>query len=326
MSLMDEIMVMTGLGSSELLRILASAPARYKVYAIPKRKGGQRIIAQPSRELKLLQRFVIERLLNRYPVHPSAAAYVKDKNIRENADAHVRNRIVLKLDFQDFFPSIKVSDWRRFFLQNPLDVDVKDLNLLTHILFWGRGTNRPQCLSIGAPSSPILSNILLFTLDDQIHKLTATQHIAYTRYADDITLSASSYEALLPIEAEIRRIVARLKSPRLVFNDQKRGLYSKGQKRMVTGLILTPETKISIGRSRKRMISSLIHKYTLNALSIEQIGTVKGCLGFALANEPTFVESMRRKYGSEIVTRILRTHIPKRSEMQLRGDDYWYLV
>lgn len=316
MNLFEEILISTGLGSSELLRITSSAPARYKVYAIPKRRGGQRIIAQPSRELKLLQRFLIERVLSRYSVHPAAAAYVKHKNIKENASEHVENRVVLKLDFQDFFPSIRVSDWRQFFSKNPLDVDVKDLNLLTQILFWGRGTPLPHCLSIGAPSSPILSNILMFGLDDQIHRLTSKHDVAYTRYADDITLSARSFEALLPIEAEVRKIVAQTKSPRLLFNDQKRGLYSRGQKRMVTGLILTPDTKISIGRPRKRMISSLIHKYTLNALSMEQIGILKGYLGFALSNEPVFVDSMRKKYGSDIVARILRTHIPKRSEMR----------
>jgi RNA-directed DNA polymerase len=320
MSLLDEIMAATGLGSAELEHIIRTAPARYKAYPIPKRSGGSRIIAQPSREIKLLQRFVIQRVLSHYPVHSAAAAYVKGRNILDNAKEHVANRIILKLDFMNFFPSIILSDWRQLFMRSPNGLDARDYNVASRILFWGNGTTQPLCLSIGAPSSPMMSNILLFSLDTQIEVIAKDNDVSYTRYADDITLSGASYERVLAVEEGVRRAVAQLKSPKLAFNDEKRGLYSMGQRRMVTGLIITPEAKISLGRSRKRMMSSLIHKYTQNALSIEEIGKLKGFLGFAQAVEPSFVESMRKKYGRDTVQRIMRTHIPKRTEARGGGD------
>jgi RNA-directed DNA polymerase len=100
MSLIHELITHVGLGGKDIVRIIESAPARYKVYNIPKRKGGQRTIAQPSRELKLIQRFIVDAKLD---VHKAAMAYVKRRNIMANATAsHQQMRAILKLDFADF--------------------------------------------------------------------------------------------------------------------------------------------------------------------------------------------------------------------------------
>src|SRR5882724_8852090 len=107
MSLLDELTVSIGLAVPDLLRIIVTAPKRYKVYTIPKRNGGVRIIAQPSRELKVLQRFLLDRYLRKYPIHPAAMAYERGRNIFENAAQHIDNSVFLKLDFEAFFPSIK---------------------------------------------------------------------------------------------------------------------------------------------------------------------------------------------------------------------------
>jgi RNA-directed DNA polymerase len=111
MSLIHELVVHFRVSPSDLLRIIATAPARYKQYAIPKRKGGTRVIAQPSREVKALQRYILDHKLSTLPIHPAAMGYVRGKNILQNAACHQNNRIILKLDFVDFFPSIKIRDW-----------------------------------------------------------------------------------------------------------------------------------------------------------------------------------------------------------------------
>ena len=115
MTLLRELVEEIGFSASEVQRIIATAPARYKVYDIPKRHGaGWRTIAQPSRELKALQHYVLHRKLAKYPVHPCCMAYAENRNIRQNAEKHAASNSILKLDFEQFFPSIKVSDWERF--------------------------------------------------------------------------------------------------------------------------------------------------------------------------------------------------------------------
>ena len=70
----------------------------------------------------------------------------------------------------------------------------KDADLLdmTKILFWGQGSTRPKCLSIGAPTSPIVSNIIMYDLDTLFVEEATRCQAVYTRYADDITISADS--------------------------------------------------------------------------------------------------------------------------------------
>jgi RNA-directed DNA polymerase len=184
MSLLYEMALHFGVGVNDLAKIVSTAPLRYKVYGIAKRRGGVRIIAQPSSELKALQRYVLEMKLPAFPVHPAAAGYVRGRNILSNAQAHLANKVILKLDFKDFFPSIKVSDWEKL-VRTTIAVNRSDLSVYSKIMFWGQGSRVPKCLSIGAPTSPALSNIILFKLDVELAKRAANLGVVYTRYADD---------------------------------------------------------------------------------------------------------------------------------------------
>jgi hypothetical protein len=312
--LLRELSTEFGLGQRDLLRIISTAPKRYKVYQIPKRHGGTRTIAQPSKELKAIQRFVLDRLLSKLPVHERAMAYVEGRNIAQNASAHVGFRSVLKLDFENFFPSIKVADWRRYVQDHELPIDGQELTLYARILFWGMGNLRPVCLSIGAPTSPMMSNVIMFNLDDLFCKRADDLGVSYTRYADDITVAGESAENLLLFESFARSIIRRSKTPKLKFNEEKRGLYTMGQRRMVTGLVITPTHRISIGRQRKRLISAMLHRIKIGKADPEIKAELKGLLGFCIANEPEFVSRMRAKYGSAIVDSALRYVIPRRTE------------
>lgn len=319
MSLLRELVEHIGLSAGEIQRIILTAPARYKIYDIPKRNGtGWRTIAQPSRELKVIQRYVLHEKLARYPVHSSSMAYATDRNIFQNALAHAGSTPILKLDFEQFFPSIKVSDWEKFAKRTPnSSIQQSDIRLYSLIMFWGQQKRSitPKCLSIGAPTSPALSNILLYDLDvvlsAEADKLGAT----YTRYADDITLSGPSLDTVKAFERIARRVVKSLKSPRLTFNEDKYGLYRRGQRRLVTGLVITPTGDVSVGRERKRLISSMLYRSSKELLDVAGKSRLKGLLGFCVANEPSFLNRMRAKYGDQIVDSALRFHAPKRADM-----------
>jgi len=313
MSLVDELSENFGLDTNDIARIIWTAPARYKVYAIPKRRGGTRIIAQPSRDLKSIQRFIVDTKLSTLPIHPAATGYVRNRNILHNAQAHRSNAIISKLDFKDFFPSILVRDWSRFVRTKEAGEPFRaDAMLYARILFRGVTSNAPHCLSIGAPSSPILSNILMYDLDTQFSTEAQRLSLAYTRYADDITISGASLENIRAFKVAARRIIRTSKSPKLIFNEEKSGTYLRGQRRMVTGLIITPAEEISIGRERKRLISSMLHHVQLDRSDSETMGRLKGLLGFCVANEPSFVSRMRARYGDDVLDRVLSFRVPAR--------------
>jgi RNA-directed DNA polymerase len=67
---------------------------------------------------------------------------------------------------------------------------------------------------------------------------------------------------------------------------------------MVTGITITSNGAVSLGRKRKRKIKSLVHRYTKSQLTVPEIAYLKGLIAFAHDVEPTFIETLRKKYGS----------------------------
>ena len=100
----------TGVGVEELREIVRSASHRYKTYTIPKRDRGRREISQPTPAVKFIQRWLCRNVFSRFPIHDSAQAYKEGANIGANARIHVRQNYLLKVDFENFFPSIKGND------------------------------------------------------------------------------------------------------------------------------------------------------------------------------------------------------------------------
>lgn len=300
----------TGLTIRELLYISQTAPKRYKVYPIPKRSGGFRTICQPSRELKAIQYYFLKNVIKECKVHSAAMAYEEGRSIRHNAEAHVRSRVILKTDFSSFFPSIRVSDWKLYVDENFPDWSYADFVFSSYVLFWGAGTTKPVCLSIGAPTSPKLSNILMFRFDQLASDFADSCGMTYTRYADDITFSS---EGFLDFDKTMEFMRSSLKSlpyPNLRVNDAKTGVFSRKHALRVTGLTIANSNTVSLGRERKRLISALIHKYSLGLLGDERISELSGLLSFAHDAEPEFVVRMTSKYGQKIMRELEVWSVP----------------
>lgn len=253
----------------------------------------------------MLQRVILRSILDKVPVSEVATAYVKGRGILYNAEQHVGQRWNLKLDFRSFFPSIGPKDKDRVVRRTKLLSGLaKDAPVLHRILFWGRGESAPKCLSIGAPTSPSVSNLVCVRLDEWMIEHAALFDVRVTRYADDITISGDSISKLLKFERSLQNLLKNSKGLRLTLHDEKRGLYGPGERKMVTGLVLTPDGAISIGRERKREISALIHRYTLHALDEQTLMRTRGLVAFASSVEPHFVASMSTKYGEDTLHRL----------------------
>lgn len=289
----------------ELLKLIRSAPMRYKVYTIPKRTPGQvRTIAQPAREVKALQYWVMANFLAQFPIDEAAMAYRQGRNIADNARPHAHSRFLLKLDFKDFFPSIRDVDFRRFVGANAPSVIDSDVELLTRILFWRPKGTSQLCLAIGAPSSPLLSNIMLREFDREVSRFCSKLQIAYTRYADDLSFSAQASEVLSEAEAMVNALCARQQSPRLTLNREKTVRVSKKRSRRVTGLVLSNDGRVSLGRNTKRKIRATVHHFLTGRLSKEEALSLRGMLAYVNSVEPQFLNSLRATYGREAILRI----------------------
>ncbi|HAW35317.1 MAG TPA: RNA-directed DNA polymerase [Erythrobacter sp.] len=294
-----------GIDAMSVRRIIATAPERYKVYSIPKRGGaGRRIIAQPAKEVKALQRILLKTFLSDLPVHPSAFAYVPGKSIRTNAVTHVANGPILKMDFQNFFPSIRSYDWLSYCHDNGVFDSEADARMASKILFRREKGESILRLSIGAPSSPHVSNLLMYEFDRAISDKVAEDYVTYTRYADDLTFSAERTGYLTRVEKDVRKTLRDLRYPRLFINDRKTVLATTKYRREVTGLILTNDHRVSLGRHKKRLLRAQIHRYSKGELNNIATAKLAGNMAFASDVEPTFYTRMERVFTKEVMDRL----------------------
>lgn len=306
-SLRKELQESLGVSEGQLNRLFLRSPHTYKIYTIAKRTGGKRTIAQPAKETKFIQHWLIENVFKKLPIHECATAYKPDASIKKNAAAHKDNSYITKFDFKDFFTSIKAGDLVKHvsrYLKGSLDAeDIKDIARISCIKLNGRDE---LCLSVGAPSSPTLSNTIMFDFDQAVSAWCKTHDIIYTRYADDLAFSTTLKGISGEIEPAIREIVQKLDYPRLRFNTKKTTHLSKKHQRRITGLVITNDGNVSLGRARKREISALIHKFSLGLLPDAEIYSLQGLLGFARDVEPLFLSRMRGKYSSDLIEKILQ--------------------
>jgi RNA-directed DNA polymerase len=286
------------------LRYLAlSAPYRYKVYEIKKRQPMKtRTIAQPAREVKRLQYWVISAILKQFPIHSAALAYRKGKSILSNARPHAKKKFLLKLDFKDFFHSIKASDFQQLLTQNmPNLIEPSDLGYLCRILFWKDKQSGDLILSIGAPSSPLLSNIMMYEFDRRVEAYCRSIGVTYTRYADDLTFSTNKRQILTGVAVEVDRICHDLPFPRLRLNTDKTVHASKATSRRVTGLILSNAGRVSIGHRRKREIHAAVHHFKFGKLNADKTSALVGMLAFVNSVEPSFLRVLTKRYGRSVM-------------------------
>lgn len=302
MSLQTRIANELFLSTQYISAITRSASKRYKEYEVPKRNGGWRTIYHPARELKALQRWLLTNVISGWPVHHSALAYRPNTSVKHNADLHRGNAFILKLDFDTFFPSISLHDVRAYVQAAPaekLGWNKKDVNTFLSLVC------RKGQLTIGAPTSPALSNAVCWELDNRLSAWAQERGAKYSRYSDDITLSSNVANVLSDAPEAVENILRNLPTPAaLRLNNKKTRHLSRKHRRIITGIVLTPTSELSIGRAKKRKLRSLIHSYE----SLDDNGkkSLAGLLSYAVSIEPDLMNRLVIKYGPDLIERAAR--------------------
>lgn len=286
----------------------SNPPLHYKVYKIPKRKFGFRTIAQPTAKLKNVQRALSEILEKKLQVHKCATAYRKGVSIKDNAQQHVKSTYILKLDLENFFNSITPQLLFREFSRQKFKLTDDDKNVIEQISFWNRTRrkNGRLILSVGAPISPLISNITFFSFDEEISFWCENNKINYTRYADDMTFSTKIPDILPEVIPQIKKVLKSKFGGRIILNETKTKLSSKAHNRHVTGITLTNDNKLSLGRDRKRYISALVHKFKYSQLDDSDMNHLMGLLSFASHIEESFIHRLISKYGLATIDSIIK--------------------
>jgi len=128
----------------------------------------------------------------------------------------------------------------------------------------------------------------------------------YTRYADDIVFSSSEKGACRTFHQGVEAALREIEYPRLQLNPGKTVYASRGTRRVVTGLVVTPDGRVSIGRKKKRYIRKLLFEFGQDDLEDDDLSFLSGYLAFILDVEPDFYNRLALKYTAETVQRALK--------------------
>ena len=239
--------------------IKLSSDVRYKTFSIPKKSGKPRMISAPASGLKMIQECLNIIFQAFYTPNEYACGFVPNRNVSDGAKKHTNQQYVYNIDLKDFFdtitfprvkavlalPPFDLKDAREPIAYiiaclccNPKEVTVIDAN--------GQETKEVRnCLPQGAPTSPILTNMVCRTLDRRLAGLAKRYNARYSRYADDITFSCSYniFKKDSDFIKELYRIVEE--DQHLHINAAKTRLQTASQRQEVTGLIVNQKVNVT---------------------------------------------------------------------------------
>nr|WP_286674689.1 reverse transcriptase family protein [Clostridium sp. VAP51] len=233
----------------ELINIIEGREYNYINYEISKKSGGKRLLTCPNWKLKNIQKWINNEILMNYKLSSCCTGFRKGMSIKQNAEIHLNQPYILKLDLLDFFPSI--NEYRVYnafkkmgyhtnlsvYLAKLVTVDVG--KVYTHDF-----ESSPRIIGVGvlpqgSPTSPYLANIIASKLDERLSKLSKKLNICYSRYADDITFSGEldKFPSLKLLNKIIEECGFKI-------NYKKVSLQNKKQGQIITGLSLSNGVKI----------------------------------------------------------------------------------
>lgn len=275
MSLSDKMGNCLGIDSN-YIKICSKRNNLYAKYYIPKKNGERREILQPSKELKVLQRWLVRNIFNEFPVSEFSSAYSKGNSVKRNAMQHKESNYICHTDIKDFFPSITRETMKRFFDENrdkinALELYEEDLELIMDICLY-----KGEKLVVGSVASPKIANIIMYKFDKELdEELSKIGNFIYTRYADDIVISSKKFidkKVLNVIDTEMQKHGFRM-------NRKKTYFMNKSCKRKITGVVIDNNcSKLTIGNSKYKEIQREIYNFLIKGEG--SIGHIKGYLAY----------------------------------------------
>ncbi len=303
----------------------------YTHFTIHKRNGSARQIWAPIPRLKFVQRWILHEILNNLTIHGAAHGFVRGKSIVTNAAVHNNSDILIKLDIQNFFPTI---NWRRVkgvfrhagyhehiatllaLLCSESPRQLVQQNGKTYYVALG-----DRALPQGAPTSPALSNIVCINLDRRLTGLADKLGLRYSRYADDLTFSLptnkTSKAKKTSKQAKSNKDSANKEHNQLIgqllgsvhkilreegfaLNGDKTSIIRTGNQQSVTGMVVNGEHAPRVPRQIKRRLRAAIH-------NLEKGGTLRADESYStLSGYASWIASAEPELGYEYLERIER--------------------
>lgn len=271
----------------------------YSTFEIPKKSGGTREISAPSYELKIIQKKLSlklqeyqKNLWKKRKISPNIShAFERDKSIITNAFIHRNKRYVLNIDLENFFDTIHFGRVSGFFQKHhDFNLPYKVATIIAQLSCY------KGALPQGAPSSPVIANMICQSLDIRVLSIAKKYKLDYTRYADDLTFSTNYKNFLKNKDNFLNDIKTEIKRAGFKINEKKTRLLFRDSRQEVTGLVVNK--KINVPKKFIKDTRAMAYRlYTTGEFMInDQKGTLE-----QLEGRFSFIDQLD-KYNNKIDT------------------------
>lgn len=291
----------------------------YRRFTIKKRNGSLRTLFAIEYELKRVQKDISEELEQKFAISKHAYAFVsalatqthhldqalllRKRGVISNAYQHCNKKLVISIDLKDFFPTISLPRVLGLLKSKPYSYSHQQALRIATIACLPKGIDPKQGLPQGAPSSPIISNLICRKLDYQLGNLAKKFNMTYTRYADDLTFSTNNIKKVNPKQfVEIVR--THVDRNGFVINDEKTKVMYSNHRQMVTGIVVNDGLNLSKSYvdALRATLHNLEHQYSSIEESIFAYRIKKNKFPFEAyvpltkSNEGTLLHTNRKSY------------------------------
>ena len=251
----------------------------YRYHWAPKRNGGARLIEAPKPVLKHLQRVLLREILEPVPVHPAAHGFRRDRSALSHANGHIQRKVVIRVDLEDFFASVRAGRVYGIFrgcgYPEPVAHVLTALTTNAVPRAVSAQTGAPSVvestaafrrlaghlahphLPQGAPTSPALANLAAFGLDRRLAGLASAAGLTYTRYADDLAFSSIDPRS----EGQNRRLVEWItgiaEDEGFRVNVAKTSVRHAGQRQRLAGVVVNERANVE--RRQYDLLKATLH-------------------------------------------------------------------
>ncbi len=262
---LDHLAHLADVSAEQLQQVIFRQDDPYRVFRVKKRGTPNGIAAPPRRyrticvpkpSIMRLQRWIAQNILNEVTPHPASFAFAPKRDLVGAAWQHTEAKWLQKMDVRHFFESIgeRQAYWVFRTLGYTALLSFQMARLCTRLTQHaahdprraaGRGRaglpyrQHPQGhLPQGAPTSPMLANLVMRPFDRRVEDLARLAGWTYTRYADDLAFSRrdnSSRGAAMHLAKRVERELAQLG---LTHHRGKTSIIPPGGRKILLGVLI----------------------------------------------------------------------------------------
>ncbi|MDA8223586.1 reverse transcriptase family protein [Desulfosporosinus sp.] len=229
----------------------------YRTFYIIKRDGKKRIINNPGKTLKAIQKIIL-KYLSRIETPKWLISGKRGKSYVDNGIFHKESYYVNTADIKTFYDNCKTNDVYKMFL-NTFKMSPDLAGIMTDLV-----TDK-GCLPTGSPVSQLIAYWTYNDIFKNVADIASKNDTIFSLYVDDMTFSSNkSISKIMLFE-----MGEQLKSVNLEVKKAKNKIYLKNQCKLITGVAIDSNKIIRVpNKLRKAIIED--RKLLNNIVNVEE--------------------------------------------------------